>query len=251
MRKLLPLAAAIVALAPAGAASAAPVTGVVVGAHQGTLLVASSNGTVRALAGHARIGARISVAAGHVTVLGRAHRALVTGVVIRHRAGLTFLSTAGHVLVIHKASRSLASARDTQPAPGSVVQATVGFDQQGDLDDQGEDVVGQAANAEVQATVTAVAAGSVTLSVNGQTLTIPLPAGLTLPATVVGTQVTLKVDFGAAGATVASGGVTSGDDEQDDDGNAGTTAPSGTSASIVPQSGHGDGGHHDGGGGDD
>jgi hypothetical protein len=69
----------------------------------------------------------------------------------------------------------------------------------------------------VQATVAAVASGSVTLTVNGQTLTVPLPQGLTLPATVVGRTVTLQLSFpGSPGGSVA--GNQGGDDQGGDDG---------------------------------
>ena len=75
----------------------------------------------------------------------------------------------------------------------------------------------QAGNVQVQATVASVAAGSVTLTVNGQQLTINLPAGLTLPATVVGTQVTLNVSFAGGAATAAQNGQHEDDDEADAD----------------------------------
>ncbi len=46
---------------------------------------------------------------------------------------------------------------------------------------------------QVSAVVTAVAPGMVTLTVGAQTFTLSLPAGLTLPATLVGQTVTLAV----------------------------------------------------------
>jgi hypothetical protein len=265
MRKLLSLSIIALALAAAATASAATspvaVGGVVVASHGGSLLVASPQGLVRAVSGHARIGARVSLAGGKLTVVGRAHRALITGVVIRRRGNLTFLSASHHVLVVHsgRSGRTLASARDTSPSPGTVVQATVGFDDQGELDEENEDAVGQAQSAQVQATVTAVAAGSVTLSVNGQSLTIPLPAGLTLPATIVGTQVTLTLDFGQGAASVAPGQDedNQGDDNDDDNGAPPSmqtpTTPSTTTPTMpMPSFGHhGDGGHGGGGEGGD
>src|SRR5205823_7845882 len=178
MRKLLALGVVLVALA--GSAAAAPnltsFRGTVVGVHGGTLLVALPSGTVRAIAGHARIGTRISFGGGRLTVLGHAHRALIKGVVVKRRANLTFLSAANHVLLV-RTVRTLGSARDTRPAPGSLVQTTVAIDDQGELDEQNEEVLGHQAEAEVQAVVTAVGPGSVTLTVNGQPLVIPLPAG--------------------------------------------------------------------------
>jgi hypothetical protein len=67
----------------------------------------------------------------------------------------------------------------------------------GELDEQNEDEVGRVnGNLSVQATVTAVGAGTVTLSVNGQPVTVNLPAGLTLPSSVVGQTVSINVSLG-------------------------------------------------------
>jgi len=251
MRKLLPLGLAVAALGAAGSSVGAPAPaalhGIVVGSHRGTVLVASANGAVRALPGRARTGMRISLAGGKLRVLGRAHRALVRGVVLKRRGSTTFLSAANHVLLV-RTTRTLGSARDMRPAPGSLVQATVDIDDQGDLDEQNEDVVGQAPEVEVQAVVSGVATGSVTLTVNGQQLVIPLPAGLTLPASLVGTQVELKVEFGEGVATVAPGAAR---DEDDDDATVTTTTNTAGMTTTAITSRHGDDGGRDGDGGHD
>jgi len=75
-----------------------------------------------------------------------------------------------------------------------------------------------------------------------------LPAGLTLPASVVGSTITLNLSFadGQANATPQ------GDDDQGDDDSTNqstATIGAGTSGSIAVTGGHGD--HHGGGGGDD
>jgi hypothetical protein len=79
---------------------------------------------------------------------------------------------------------------------------------------------GQTNQIVIQATVagivppTATTPGSLTLTINGQTLIIPLAAGTTVPATLTpGSTVTLTVKFGASGAT----GTNAKDDEDDDD----------------------------------
>jgi uncharacterized membrane protein YgcG len=97
------------------------------------------------------------------------------------------------------------------------------FEEQREIDEQDEDDVGQVANntITVQATIAAVAPGSVTLTVQGQTLTVPLPAGLTLPASLVGQTVTVQLSLG-------------GNDDQGDDDHGGDNG----------------GGDHGGGGGD-
>jgi hypothetical protein len=261
MRKLAFLAATLVAALPAGSAlaanHAAPFVGVVVGSQHGVLLVASPSGVVRTTAGHTAIGERISIAGNRIHLLGRVHRALVRGVVVRHRGNLTFLSAARQVIVVRSA-RNVASARDTAPAPGTMVQETVGIGENGELDEQNEQEVGAADQVEVQAVITAVAPGTVTITVNGQSLTIPLPAGLTLPASLVGTQVTLELSFANGQANAKPQ-----ENEDDDDsgiqpgtstatitaGTAGATTVTGGSRSR--DGGHdGDGGEHHGGGDD-
>jgi hypothetical protein len=135
-----------------------------------------------------------------VSVGGRAQRALIHGVVVRRSARLTFLSAGGHLLVVH-ARRTVASAAGGGPPPGTVVQQTVSFDDQGNLDDQGEDDLGQTGQTQIQAQISAVGPGTVTVTVNGQPLVIQLPAGLTLPSSLVGTTVTLSVSFADGQAT--------------------------------------------------
>jgi hypothetical protein len=195
------------------ARSASSVRGVVVARQHGVLLVSSSRGLVRAVSGQAHVGQRVLVRGGHVAgFAGRARRAVIHGVVVRHSGRLTFLSASRHLLVIH-AYRAIASASGSGPAPGTVVQQTVSFDDQGNLDDQGEQDIGQTGQAQVQGQIAAVGPGSITLTVNGQPLVIPLPAGLTLPSSLVGTTVTLNLSF--------AGGQATAEDDQGDQNNQG------------------------------
>ena len=82
----------------------------------------------------------------------------------------------------------------------------------GELDEDSEDDLGPSneSSTQVQAVVVAVGAGTVTLTVNGQTLVVPLPAGLTLPASIVGQTVTLDLSL--------NGQDDQGDDNDDDGG---------------------------------
>jgi hypothetical protein len=64
---------------------------------------------------------------------------------------------------------------------------------------------------QVQALITAVGAGTITVSVNGQPLTLPLPAGIQLPQSVVGQTITLTLNLTGAGPVAAD------DDDQADD----------------------------------
>jgi hypothetical protein len=242
MKKLLPLALLIglVAAAPAAAAPAR-LAGVVVAKQHGMLLVAGARGAVQAVPGTARVGSRVVVQAGRVRITGRAHRALVRAVVVR-RVGSTMFVTAAHRILAIQSGRRLTSATQTTPQPGDVVQAQVAIGAGGTLASQGTQTLGTANDVVVQATISAVGQGTVTLSVNGQSLTITLPAGMTLPATVVGQQVTLRLSF-AGGAPQAEPGDDQGDDDQGDeadDDNGTSTTSSG-----------GDHEHGDDGGGDD
>ncbi|MEP6812094.1 MAG: hypothetical protein ABI990_03800, partial [Actinomycetota bacterium] len=95
-------------------------------------------------------------------------------------------------------------AATTTTAPtGAVVTTDVSI-QNGKIEEDDENEVGQvnSSTISVQATVKVVAAGSVTLDVQGQSVTVSLPAGLTLPASLVGQTVTINLSL---------------DDEQGDD----------------------------------
>jgi hypothetical protein len=195
----------LAALLPAGA-SAATFRGVVVGKQHGLLLVATPSGAVQAIRGHAAIGSRLQGS----TVIGHATRARIHGVVVKRTGSTMFLSSNRHLLAVH-VGRTLAANAPTPvvPGPGAVVNTTVDVKDNGELDEQNEDEVGRVnGNIQVQATITAVGNGTVTLSVNGQSLTVNLPAGLTLPASVVGQTVTFNVSLNGQGD----------DDQGDDDG---------------------------------
>jgi hypothetical protein len=248
---------ALVLALPAGASrGVASVRGVVVGSQRGVLLVASSHGLVQRVSGRAAVGTRALVGGARLLrTFGRTDRALIRGVVVRRSGGLMFLSAAGRLLVVHLGPRRLASASDTGPAPGTVVQTTVGINDQGELDDQGDQQLGQTGQVQVLATVTGVGAGTVTLNVNGQTLTIPLPVGLSLPSSLIGTQVTLNLSF-ANGQTTAN---EQGDDndqgndnddqgEQDHETTTTTTSATINTTTTTTADDDGDGGHGGGGG---
>jgi hypothetical protein len=220
-------ATAVIGVWPA-ASSAATFRGVVVAKEHGALLVASPAGVVRAVEGNAALGARIALSGGHATVVGTARTARVHGIVVRRLGAIVFLSSNRHLVAVH-VGRRLASASDAAPAPaapapqpGDVVSSQVTI-QNGELDEDSLEDLGPvaASTLQVQATVSAVGVGTVTLAVGAQTLTVPLPGGLALPATLVGQTVTLSVSL-------------SRDDARDDDHGGGD------------HGGHGDGGGDDG-----
>ena len=124
---------------------------------------------------------------------------MIRGIVVRRIGTTMFLSSNRHLLAIHTVRRLADTApapTTTTPQPGAVVSAQVSV-ANGSLDEQDEQEVGHvnSSSIQVQATISAVAAGSVTLNVQGQTLIVPLPAGLTLPATLVGQTVTLSLSL--------------------------------------------------------
>lgn len=189
---LLPVIVGLVALVPSGA-GAATAHRIVVGKQHGLLLVASPSGVVQTVRANASIGSILS----GTRVVGHAKRAHLHGIVIKRIGSTLFLSSNHHLLAVHTGRVLASTAQTTTPTTGAVVNTTVAVQENGELDEQGEDQVGQVnGNVTVQATVTAVGAGTVTLSVNGQSVTVNLPAGLTLPSSVVGQTVSLNVSLG-------------------------------------------------------
>ena len=216
MKKYL-LVAAAAALLGASPAAAAVYKGVVVGKTAGSLAVASASGVVQTVHARssARVGSMVSVSGARVVVVGFAKRATVRGVVVRRLASTQFLAAGGSMLAVRARGRAVAAVGDSGPAPGTVVKDTVTVAANGTLTQLSSTPIGQAGNVSVQATVTSVGSGTVTITVNGQPLTLPLPAGLTLPATIVGSQVTLSVNLGGGTPTATPGG----DDEDTNDQN--------------------------------
>lgn len=214
MKTKIALLVLVAAAAWPAAGNAATLHGVVVGRQHGLLLVATPGGLVQAVRGHAAIGSRLA----GTRVVGRATRVRIHGVVVQRVGTTVFLSSNRHLLALHTRGLAASPPGPTLGPPtssigtGSVVDATVGVKSNGELDEQDETQVGQVSgNLPVQATVTAVGAGTVTLTVNGQSVTVNLPAGLTLPSTLVGQTVTLTVSLGDNG----------GDDQGGDDGGGG------------------------------
>ena len=191
--------------------------------------------------------------------------------------GSTSFFAAGHnVVVVHTAARSVASARslaDASPlSPGDAaeIQATIAAGGELDEDSVTPTPSEDANQVTLQVTIaavtpaTATTAGSITLTINGQTLVLPLPAGTVLPtAFVANATVGFTVEFKQPGND-------QGDDDQGDDDNGGAststttatmpTATSGTSTAATttttttstttttPSFGHHHEDGHDGGG---
>ena len=187
---LVALAGAVAAFWPA-AAGASGLNGIVVAKQHGSLLVVSPAGALRTVHARADVGARLM----GTTVIGRATHARIHGIVVRRIGTTLILSSNRHLLAIpNRVGRRLTGTAPAPTVPGAVVNADVTI-ANGTIEEVDEDEVGvvNASTLTIQATVKAVVAGSVTLDVQGQSVTVPLPAGLTLPASLVGQTVTLNV----------------------------------------------------------
>lgn len=158
------------------------------------MLVATRSGRIVEIKGHARVGSRVV----GQRVVGRARRARIHGVVVKETGARMFVASNRHLVAIHK-SRSLATTGSTSGPPvGTIVTATVSVNSDtGQLneDDQGEDGQDSSSTVAITATVVAVGPGTVTVSVNGSNVTFDLPAGLTLPQSLVGQTVTLNISL--------------------------------------------------------
>jgi hypothetical protein len=186
MKKLILVAVVAIAAAFPTTSLAGTFDGVVVGKGGGSLAVAARSGLVRTVHSRAnlRLGARVQVRGAAVRALGVARSARVRGVVLRRVSGTTFLAAGGSLLAVRAASG---------PAAGSVVNANVAI-AGGQLTQRSLQVVGHDDRVTIQAPVTAVGPGTITVTVNGVPLTLHLPDAIQLPASLVGQTVTLTVE---------------------------------------------------------
>src|SRR5262249_937356 len=215
MKKLGLFAAVLAAAAIFPTAAFAAFNGVVVGKSPGALAVAAKSGAIHTVhtRAHARVGARVHVNGAAVRVIGRARSVRIHAVVVRRIGSTTFLA-GGHSLLAVRSSRRLASVAQSGPATGGVVNTTAQVTASSQLTAGSMQVVGQTGGVTVQALVTGVGAGFITVSVNGTPLTIQLPAGTQAPASLVGQSVMLTISL-AGGQPVASEDDDQGDDNDD------------------------------------
>jgi hypothetical protein len=230
MKKLVFAAVAAAAIALPSNAFAGTFGGVVVGKSAGHVAVATKSGAVRTFStrAHVRLGARVRVSGRSLRVVGFARNARIHAIVVKRVGGRTFVA-AGRSLLAIRSQRAFASVAGSGPSSGAVINTTVGI-ANGQLVQQAMQVVGQAGQVTVQAQVSAVGAGFITVLVNGVPLQISLPAGIQLPASLVGQFVTLNLRLADNNAIAEQE-----DEDEDEDEN--------------EQEDHGDDhdGHHDGG----
>jgi len=222
------LGAAALAVLPAAASASAGVRGVVVSRSHGRLLVATRSGRVVELKGHASVGSRIV----RGRVVGRATRARIHGVVVATKGATLFVASNHHLVAIRTGRHLAAVGSSSTDKPGTIITSTVAVKANGQLDQEDENEDGQdnSSTIQIQATVAAVGPGTITLTVNGQNITVDLPAGLTLPQSLVGQTVTVEVSL------------SQGDDNQGDDDDQGDQGGSGGGSGGGGSGGGGSGG---------
>src|SRR5579864_4659509 len=235
MKRFVVLSAVAGALAVAPSALAAPARSApdtVIAKTKGGVLVANARGTVSFVHANARVGSRIVSLGPHVWVTGLARTARVRGVVVRSRPNMLVLTAAHRLFTVGLAGRLPAvvstSPGSTAVQPGDVVGVVVSIDAQGNITATSTADNGQTGTTQVQATVTAVGTDTITLDVNGEPVTLQVPAGITVPSIAPGTQITLTLTF-SGGSTTAS------EDDQGDDGQ-GTASATGTGQGSGDQS---------------
>jgi hypothetical protein len=193
------LAVAIGALAVpalAGAAQTPTLRGTVVqrDAKAGVVVIAGKSGKLQrikvAAPGKVAMGSVLKVVGSKVTVVGKAHRAKLRGVVVRRHLHSFALAGNGSVLAV---------ASPTPPAPGQQVTTTVQVTPNALDDDDGNEQVDaeDVARAEVRGTVMAQDATSLTLTVAGFPTGLVIALGtVTVPVLPLNTPVEAHVALG-------------------------------------------------------
>jgi hypothetical protein len=224
-----PLAAAQTARARTGPAG---FKGVVVAKQKqrGTFLIVRAHGsglTVRGGLARVKVGQRVSgqgarlhdgtIRMRHLRVLGRVRKTTLRGTVLRSLARGTLVASGHSVVLIHRLGRQLASASDHGGLhSGDVARFRVRFDDDDDLVQAGAATeVGQANTAEIEGRI--VSLSPFVVSMEGLPLTITVPAGMTLPASLaVGDRIELTVEVGS-GNTFTLVSIDENENEQGDD----------------------------------
>lgn len=218
MKLLLVLSAAVAALAVASSAFASPTRSaadVVIAKTAGGVLVANAEGGVTFVHSNARVGTRVVKIGARLWIVGHARSARFRGIVVATRGNMLVLSAAHRLFMVGLAGRKLADDSPGGPRAGDVVGVVASIDANGDITATSTEDDGPAGTSQVQATIASVGTDTITLDVNGETLTLQLPAGATVPATSVGQQVTLTITFAGDQANATEDG--QGEDQSGDD----------------------------------
>ena len=178
--------------------------------QRGTLLLAGAHGvgvTIRGGLARTAVGERIAVRGvrlhdatirvSRVQVLARVHGARLRGTVLRTLAHGTLLASGRSVVMIHRPGVGAALADDHRGLrPGDVAEFRLRFDDDDLFEAAPPAQVGQAATARIEGTI--VSLSPLVVATEGLPLTITVPAGMTLPATLAaGQRIELTVRIGA------------------------------------------------------
>jgi uncharacterized membrane protein YgcG len=197
----------VVALAALAAPAGALASGVVIKVQPARHLVAvartpSSVALVHTqAASKLKVGQRIDItartlrngtlAASHVSVLGRSHKVHFRGMLLARSHSKAVVSAGGAVISLRMSSRSTASARDTTPppAPGSQVDVTATVAPTGALDDDDLSVFSPTSpGGSIEGSLT-LGTGSITVTSEHMSLVIKLPAGFDTTGFTAGQEV--------------------------------------------------------------
>ena len=261
------LIAVAVPLASARAAqtgtNAAGFKGIVVAKQKqrGTLLVAGARGggfTIRGGLARTKVGERVSgrgtrlhdgtIRMARLHVLGHVRKTMLRGTVLRSLARGTLVASGRSVVMIHRSGRHLASASNSGGLhSGDVAKFRIHFDDNDHVVQSGPaDEVGQADTARIEGRI--VSLSPFVVSMEGLPITITVPAGMTLPASLsVGDRIELTVQVGAGNTFTLVAIDENENDQGDDNGGDGSGDDNGGGGS----GGGDDGGGSGGGGGDD
>lgn len=216
------LVSALPSTAASGAETAASWTSTVVAKDRArnTITVASANGAVRTLrapeqVAKIRVGQRVAVKAKalrdgtfavmKLTTKSRARSAKVRGVLVRNdrKRGRYVLSAGSSTIVVRKAKavRTTASLAASGPEVGDRVVAVIDIAENGTLEEDDVDIVGQVGELDFEGDFLDRSGDSIRIQVApGQVLTAIVPAGFKLPALKAGDQVEAEVAVSASGA---------------------------------------------------
>lgn len=196
-------------------ARAGSLVGIVVAKQpqRGTLLLAGAHGvglTVRGGLARTVVGQRVSVQGvrlhdgtirlARLHVLARVRTTTLRGTVLRSLVRGTLVASGRSVVMIHRLGRRLAAASDHgELEVGDVAEFRIRFDDDDLVEAAPPAQVGQSATARIEGKV--VSLSPFVVSTEGLPLTITLPVGMTLPATLApGQQVELTVQVGVGNA---------------------------------------------------
>jgi hypothetical protein len=229
-----PLAAAQTAQARTGAAG---FKGIVVAKQKqrGTFLIARAHGaglTIRGGLARVKVGERVggqglrlrdgTIRMRRLHVLGHVRTATLRGTVLRSLARGTLLASGRSVVLIHRRGRQLASVSDHGGMhSGDVAKFQVGFEDNGDLDQVGPATEeGQTGTAEIEGEI--VSLSPFVVSMDGLPITITVPDGVSLPASLaVGDDIELTVQVGAVNTFTLVSIDENENDQGDDNGGSG------------------------------